>query len=151
MARLSNIIEEYINTLLEEQGGTVEIQRNVLAEHFSCAPSQINYVLTTRFTPYKGYFVESRRGGGGYIRILQVEVGEADELLPMLLEEVGESITAHKARDIILSLMELKKISRREGEIISVACSDRSLTCAASEKNKLRANILKNILLFVLQ
>ncbi|MDO5714184.1 MAG: CtsR family transcriptional regulator [Tissierellia bacterium] len=151
MARLSNIIEQYINSLLEEQGGTVIIQRNVLAEHFSCAPSQINYVLTTRFTPYKGYFVESRRGGGGYIRILQVEVGEAEELLPMLLEEVGDSITSHKARDIIISLLDLEKISSREAEIITLACSDRSLSNEGSEKNVLRANILKNILLFILQ
>lgn len=150
VARLSNIIEEYINELLEEQGGRIEIQRNVLAEHFSCAPSQINYVLTTRFTPYKGYFVESRRGGGGFIRILQVEMGEEDELLAMLLKEVGDSITAHKARDIIASLCEAGEITKREGEIISVACSDRALASESANKNELRASILKNILLFVL-
>ena len=151
MARLSNRIEEYIISLLEKEGGTVIIQRNVLAEYFSCAPSQINYVLTTRFTPYKGYFVESRRGGGGYIRILQVEVGGPDDLLSMLLEEVGEYITAHKASDNIVSLLELEKITQREAEIISLACSDRSLSNDQVDKNFLRANMLKNILLFILQ
>lgn len=80
MPRLSNIIEEFIKELLEEtEDGIVEIQRNELADYFDCAPSQINYVLTTRFTPYMGYYVESRRGGGGYIKIVKVgiEIGRA--------------------------------------------------------------------------
>ena len=76
MARLSNHIEDYILGLLLEEDGRIEIKRNVLAEHFGCAPSQINYVLTTRFTPVQGFFVESRRGGGGFIRIVKVELND---------------------------------------------------------------------------
>ena len=65
MAKLSNSIEDFINELIFESGGALEIQRSKISDHFNCAPSQINYVLTTRFTPFKGYYVESRRGGGG--------------------------------------------------------------------------------------
>ena len=75
--KLSNIIEDFINEMLREaNGGEIELKRNALAEKFSCVPSQINYVITTRFSPERGYLVESRRGGGGYIRITPVACGD---------------------------------------------------------------------------
>lgn len=145
MAKLTNSIEEYIIKLLESSDGIVEIQRSLLAEHFSCAPSQINYVLTTRFTPYKGYFVESRRGGGGYIRIVEVDMTDDFSLYA---KEVEDGITVLRSKDILRSLYNQGHISLRERKILDLALSDASLQ-GAQDKNKVRGDILKNILLLV--
>lgn len=145
MAKLTNSIEEYIIKLLESSDGIVEIQRSILAEHFSCAPSQINYVLTTRFTPYKGYFVESRRGGGGYIRIVEVDMTDDFSLYA---KEVEDGITVLRSKDILRSLHNQGHISLRERQILDLALSDASLQ-GAQDKNKVRGDILKNILLLV--
>lgn len=145
MAKLTNSIEEYIIKLLESSDGIVEIQRSLLAEHFSCAPSQINYVLTTRFTPYKGYFVESRRGGGGYIRIVEVDMTDDFSLYA---KEVEDGITVLRSKDILGSLYNQGHISLRERQILDLALSDASLQ-GAQDKNKVRGDILKNILLLV--
>lgn len=149
MAKLSNSIEEFLLNLIDEANGTVEIQRALLAERFNCAPSQINYVLTTRFTPYKGYYVESRRGGGGYIRIIRVEFKNKNSIDKLFNEEIGNAITKDKADQIINELLRLEYITTRESEIIKVAICDRSLQYAGEEKNEIRANILKNILLII--
>ncbi|SHH31698.1 transcriptional regulator CtsR [Anaerosphaera aminiphila DSM 21120] len=149
MAKLSNSIEDFLLDLIDEANGTVEIQRALLAERFNCAPSQINYVLTTRFTPYKGYYVESRRGGGGYIRIVRVEFRNKNSVDKLFNEEIGNSITKDKADQIIDELMRLEYINKREAEIIRVTLSDRSLSISSEWKNELRANILKNILLVI--
>lgn len=145
MAKLTNSIEEYIIKLLESSDGIVEIQRSLLAEHFSCAPSQINYVLTTRFTPYKGYFVESRRGGGGYIRIVEVDMTDDFSLYA---KEVEDGITVLRSKDILRSLHNQGHISLRERQILDLTLSDASLQ-GAQDKNKVRGDILKNILLLV--
>ncbi|KGF09563.1 Class three stress gene repressor [Urinicoccus massiliensis] len=145
MAKLTNSIEEYIIKLLESGDGIVEIQRSLLAEHFSCAPSQINYVLTTRFTPYKGYFVESRRGGGGYIRIVEVDM--TDEF-SLYAKELEDGITVLHGKNILRSLYDQGHISLRERQILDLALSDASLQ-GAQDKNKVRGDILKNILLSV--
>ncbi|MDO5301798.1 MAG: CtsR family transcriptional regulator [Tissierellia bacterium] len=150
MARLSNHIEEYIIGLLEEANGSIDIQRNVLADYFGCAPSQINYVLSTRFTPYRGYYVESRRGGGGYIRIVRVSIEEMGDPLSLFQEEVGSSITKNGADGILKALMEQQVITERERELLSVALSDRALSLVIEERNQLRAEILQNLLLGIL-
>lgn len=149
MAKLSNSIEEFINTLLEDSDGTLEIQRALIADRFNCAPSQINYVLTTRFTPYKGYYVESRRGGGGYIRIVRVQVENPKSTLQVFIEEIGDSITKDKADQLIDELLKREYINRREYEIIKVGISDRSLGMSGDFKNEVRASILKNMVLVV--
>ncbi|MBL7574867.1 transcriptional regulator CtsR [Peptoniphilus asaccharolyticus DSM 20463] len=149
MAKLSNSIEEFINTLLEDGDGTLEIQRALIADRFNCAPSQINYVLTTRFTPYKGYYVESRRGGGGYIRIVRVQVENPKSTLQVFIEEIGDSITKDKADQLIDELLKREYINRREYEIIKVGISDRSLGMSGDFKNEVRASILKNMVLVV--
>ncbi|EGY79225.1 CtsR family transcriptional regulator [Peptoniphilus indolicus] len=149
MAKLSNSIEEFINTLLEDGDGTLEIQRALIADRFNCAPSQINYVLTTRFTPYKGYYVESRRGGGGYIRIVRVQVENEKSTLQIFIDEIGNSITKDKADQLIDELLKREYINRREYEIIKVSISDRSLGMSGDFKNEVRASILKNIILVV--
>lgn len=150
MARLTNSIADFLMEMLDEEGGMLEIQRNNIAEKFSCAPSQINYVLTTRFTPYKGYYVESRRGGGGFIRIVKVEITDSDKLKYILEDEIGDSITKDKADAIINELLANKIITEREGEIIRVGISDRAISADQNLKNSIRASILKNILLVVL-
>lgn len=150
MARLSNHIEEYIRQLLQEADGRVEIQRNVLAEHFQCAPSQINYVLTTRFTPYKGYYVESRRGGGGFIRIVEVEIQEDQNVLELFQKEIGDSITKNRADEIIQALERASYLSEREAKILRIALTDRSLAQAREDRNLLRAEILQNVILGIL-
>lgn len=148
MAKLSNSIEEFLNELIEEANGALEIQRSKISDHFNCAPSQINYVLTTRFTPYKGYYVESRRGGGGFIRIVKVEFQDHEKSLDLFRDFIGDSITKDKADLLIKELRRRDLISSREAELIRVSLSDRSLSLS-DNRNILRANILKNILLVI--
>lgn len=148
MAKLSNSIEEFLKELIEEANGALEIQRSKISDHFNCAPSQINYVLTTRFTPYKGYYVESRRGGGGFIRIVKVEFQDHEKSLDLFRDFIGDSITKDKADLLIKELRRRDFISSREAELIRVSLSDRSLSLS-DNRNILRANILKNILLVI--
>ena len=96
MARISDIIAQFINDMIEdEKNKEVIIQRNELADKFNCAPSQINYVLTTRFTTEKGYLIESRRGGGGYIIIRRVEYNSKEKQLDAINKAIGNSLTLH--------------------------------------------------------
>lgn len=148
MSKLSNSIEEFLNELIFESGGVVEIQRSKISDQFNCAPSQINYVLTTRFTPFKGYYVESRRGGGGYIRIVKVKIEDDDERLERFLDFVGDSITKNNSDDLLEELVRLKKVTRREMELMKVSLSDRSLS-QCENRNELRADLLKNMLLVI--
>lgn len=145
MARLSDIIECFIKEMIEEQGREIQIQRNELASQFSCAPSQINYVLTTRFTNDKGYVIESRRGGGGYIVIKRIEYENEGTLKKIIIDKIGESITYDSALALINGLYESKIISMREEELMKAAINERSLAFS-NDKNKLRADILKSMI-----
>ncbi|HEY8363636.1 MAG TPA: CtsR family transcriptional regulator [Tissierellaceae bacterium] len=153
MSKLTNLIEMFIKSLIDAQeDGIIEIQRNELAEKFNCAPSQINYVLATRFTPYKGYYIESRRGGGGYIKIVKVSIDEYEDINNIIIDTIGESITKNKAYHIVEGLQEKGIISERESRIIKAALSERALGCESPElRNKVRADILKNILLMLVK
>ncbi len=148
MSRLSNLIENFIKEMLNEaEDGIIEIGRNEMAERFGCAPSQINYVLTTRFTPYNGYYIESRRGGGGYIKIMKVSIEEEPEMKNLIKNAVGESITKDKAYHIIKGLREKGIITKREEAIMKASIEDTALTVANVDRNKIRADILKNMIL----
>ena len=149
MSNLSDIIESFIKELLDANNNDViEIQRNILAQQFDCSPSQINYVLTTRFTNDRGYVVESRRGGGGYIRIFRVRSSMEDELKRILTETIGDSITLNKSIDLINALMEREVITEGERAIMQSVLSDRVLNIVAYEdRNKLRADLLKEMIL----
>ncbi len=143
MARLSDIIEEFLKQLIEESSEEeLQIQRNELASYFSCAPSQINYVLTTRFTIDKGYYIESKRGGGGCILIKKIEFGHQKSLLEAINEKIGNSLTYEGGVQIINGLLEANVITHREAGLMKIAISDRTLGVIDS-KNKLRADILK--------
>lgn len=152
MPGMSNIIENFIKEMLEEaEDGIIEIGRNDLASQFGCAPSQINYVLTTRFTPYKGYYIESRRGGGGYIKIMKVEIAEDEYMEELILNTIGESITKNKAFHIIESLVEEDIISNREADLMKASIEDIALQNITSGRNYLRADILKNMILILMK
>lgn len=149
--RLSDAIEQFIKTMLTQDEPQVELKRNELAEYFGCAPSQINYVLATRFTPDHGYIIESRRGGGGYIRIFRMEQDTSEQLLYMLHERIGDSIDAISASHLIRQLKERQIVTADEAALMNAAVSQQSLSVpvAASLKDSLRAKILKNMLLEV--
>ena len=149
MAKMSDLIEVFIKELLEDSADEpVEIQRNELAEYFKCAPSQINYVLSTRFSMEKGYRIESQRGGGGSIKIIQMNMSEND-LLSALLREVGDSITVLKAEQVIGLLEEKQMISGRESRLMRAAVSDRAIVGPVNLRNDTRAGILKNMILSI--
>ncbi|WP_066889774.1 CtsR family transcriptional regulator [Clostridium nigeriense] len=150
MARISDTIENFIKDLLnEERERKILIQRNELADKFSCAPSQINYVLTTRFTYEKGYIIESKRGGGGCIVIKKITYDDKAERLNIINNSIGESITYGNALSILNHLKDTKSITNKEYEIIKISLNDRTLT-SVDDKNKLRADMLKGILAIVL-
>jgi transcriptional regulator CtsR len=145
--RLSDIIEEFIKDLMEQEGtDMLEIQRNQLAEHFDCAPSQINYVLSTRFTIDKGYYVESRRGGGGYIRIRKFETSATPYLNRLINEYIGREISQFDANRVIRNLEDRGIISSRERAIMEAAVNDRSIIAFSPTKDMVRAGILKAML-----
>jgi transcriptional regulator CtsR len=149
LSNLSDIIEGFIKELMDANNNdAIEIQRNILAQQFDCSPSQINYVLTTRFTNDRGYVVESRRGGGGYIRIFKVRSSMEDELKRILNETIGDSITLNKSIDLVNALLEREVITEGERAIMQSVLSDRVLNIVAYEdRNKLRADLLKEMIL----
>lgn len=151
MARLSDIIEDFIKEMFQENNESeLQIKRNELANYFSCAPSQINYVLTTRFTEDKGYYIESKRGGGGYIIIKRIEFTDNKNLKELIVDRIGNSITYDNAINIIDGLVETAFITEREAIIMKIAINDRVFGNIDANKNMLRANILKNIIMVII-
>ena len=149
--RLSDAIEQFIKTMLTQEAPEVELKRNELAEYFNCAPSQINYVLATRVTPDHGYIIESRRGGGGYIRIFRMAQDTSEQLIYLLHERVGDSIDALAASHLVQQLRESELVTDGEAAMMNAALSPQalSLPLSAEMKDALRARILKNMLLEV--
>ena len=121
-----------------------------LLQHFNCAPSQINYVLATRFTPDRGYITESRRGGGGYIRVVRLKVDKSDHLFLLVTNRIGDEITERDSEDIIKRLSESGAVSGTEAQIMSAAISAKALNIPMVLKDRLRASILKQMLLVLL-
>lgn len=147
MAKMSDLIEIFIKELFEDNAGDiVEIQRNELASYFKCAPSQINYVLTTRFSLDKGYLIESQRGGGGFIKIVHIKTDRKDAFANVM-QEIGDGITKLRADQMIEFLENQELITQREGKIMKAAISDRSIMAPVNLRNEMRASILKGMLL----
>ena len=142
--KLSNVIEEFIKEMLNE-ADMIELQRNELASKFNCVPSQINYVISTRFSPERGYSVESRRGGGGYIKITRAKA-ESGSYIMRILNLLGDYISQQDMMGIIQNLYDYELITKREAKIIIAALSDNSLIIKQPERDVLRAKLLKNIL-----
>lgn len=152
MASLVNKIERYIRQMLaESQDGIVELQRNQLADFFACVPSQINYVLQTRFTFGKGYYVESRRGGGGYVRVTKLEVPPHQELVQAIYEGMPEKLKQGTAEDLIWRLQEEEIISDREAAIMMAVVDRRSLANDLSLSDYLRSSLLKAMLVAIIR
>ena len=148
MMRLSDSIESFIKTLLSQEETEVELKRKELAEYFGCAPSQINYVLATRFTLDDGYVIESRRGGGGYIRIVRVVESGPQRLSYLINERIGSAITEEEAGRLIGQLAEQQVITAQEADIMRAAVSGQTMAIPVPDpmKNALRARCLKNML-----
>ena len=148
MAQLSDSIEQFIKELMCEEAH-IELRRNELAQHFGCAPSQINYVLATRFSVDHGYIIESRRGGGGYVRIVRMQEREEGNLLEALLNRVGNSVDEETANAIITHLLDLKLVTENESRLMRAAVSRNALALPVSAKDVLRAAVLRNMLVQV--
>ena len=149
-----NISDLIQNFIIDQMSGSDSfvISRNQLAERFACAPSQINYVLSTRFTEDAGYFVSSRRGGGGYIRILRVSEERGEYLGSLLSGSIGERLGLAKAEQILVRLSGEKIISERERTLLLSALSDRALASVPGEcRDRARADAFKNIIITLLK
>ena len=144
---ISDLIEGFIRQSLEDADGVVELQRSDLAQRFNCVPSQINYVMSTRFSPEHGYIVESRRGGNGYIRITRVHV-DRQTLLMSVINTVGDSLDYASARAITQNLVDSGAIELDVGRALLAAVSDRALAAAERDKrNMIRADIYKQVII----
>ena len=144
--RISDIIAGFIDNTLSETGGTAELQRAELASRFNCVPSQINYVISTRFSPEHGYVVESRRGGGGYIRISRVEL-EQEMLIMHTVNAIGERVDINTAVALVANLRRGEAISESEAKMLIAAVGNNALRpVKPDERDVLRASIMKQML-----
>ncbi|MDR5659908.1 CtsR family transcriptional regulator [Serpentinicella sp. ANB-PHB4] len=152
MPRMSDVIEAFIKELFQEGSyQTVEIQRNELAKYFDCAPSQISYVLTTRFTLGQGYRIDSQKGGGGHIRISRILVDTNAQAYRIICDQIGSEISKNQAEALLRHLYEQKHINVRELNIIKAAIDDQVISTPLNIKDKLRAKIMKSIIAVVLE
>lgn len=147
---VSDVIEQF---LLETMGDDmyVNFNRNELAQYFSVAPSQINYVLSTRFTPERGYVIESRRGGGGSVRLIRVNIDTEDVLLKYIEETLNNGIDYSKGCQIVDRLYADGVYEESEARLIKAAISDKALIAPTVIKDKLRGSVLKSILIETLK
>lgn len=153
MARLSDVIENMINDMINENDGFVEITRGELAERVNCVPSQITYVLSTRFTNGQGFLVESRRGGGGWIRIRRIEYRDDPSRYVMhVLNTIGDSLSQHQAEIYLRNFIDYQIVSRPVGAVMKAALSDQALARVDGPlRDAIRMDVMKNMLLrFVL-
>ena len=144
---MSDLIARFIRDALEETGGEAELQRGQIAAQFGCVPSQINYVISTRFSPEHGYMVESRRGGGGYIRITRVEAAP-ERVLMHAVNAIGPAIGLNDVRVFLTNLIEAGVLDAKTARIILAAVSDRALAMLPVEmRDTVRAGVFKETLL----
>lgn len=144
---ISDVIASFIQAALEETDGVVELQRSDLAQRFNCVPSQINYVMSTRFSPEHGYIVESRRGGNGYIRITRVRT-DRKTLLMHVINSIGDELDSASARAIVQNLVDSEAISTEAGQSLLAATGDRALRrVERGSRDMLRSDIFKQVLI----
>lgn len=145
--RMSDLVARYITEMLDEQGGNAEIQRNELAGTLGCVPSQINYVITSRFTPEQGYIVESRRGGGGYIRITRISM-DRDTAVMHIVNSIGASLDGSTANAMIKNMVEQNIIDAKTARLMMAALSDRCFAGIPYDmRDSIRAAMFKNMML----
>ena len=148
---LSEHIAKLIEEMIEEGEGSTNVRRNDLAQRLGCVPSQVSYVISSRFTPERGYITESRRGGGGYIRIVRVPMSK-DEYLMHFFQAIGTSLSENGAKAYVRNLLENEVISAREASVIGAAVSASALgKLDAGAANIIRADIMRHILMTLMR
>ena len=144
---ISDMIASFIQEALDEADGVLELQRSDLAQRFGCVPSQINYVMSTRFSPERGYIVESRRGGNGYIRITRVHM-DHQTLLMHIINSIGDSLDLPSARALLSNMVDSEAMDLQLARCLLAAISDRSLqSVPTAHRNAIRADIFKQVLI----
>ena len=145
---ISDLIADFLQDCLDETGdGVLEVQRSELAQKFNCVPSQINYVMSTRFSPERGYIVESRRGGNGYIRITRVQV-DRETLLMHVINSLGSQVDLPSARAILSNLTEAGALEESLARTLLAAVGDKALSAVPRDaRDQVRSDILKNVLI----
>ena len=145
---ISDLIASFLQESLElSEDGVLEVQRSDLAQRFHCVPSQINYVMSTRFSPERGYIVESRRGGNGYIRITRVRV-DRQTLLMHVINTLGNRVDLSSARAILSNLVQSGALDEMLGRSLLAAVSDKALLSVPRElRDSVRADIMKQVLI----
>lgn len=142
------MIAEFLQSSLDtSENGVLEVQRSDLAQRFNCVPSQINYVMSTRFSPERGYIVESRRGGNGYIRITRVQV-DRQTLMMHVINSLGAQVDLPSARAILSNLVQSGALTEEIGQALLAALGDKALGAVPREsRNQVRADIMKQVLI----
>lgn len=147
MRNISDIIEGYLKQVIELGGeGHIEIKRSEIADRFQCVPSQINYVINTRFTAERGYLVESKRGGGGYIRILRVRPHSQAELIDAILQQIEGGASQAVGENLVFRLIDEQVLSKREAKLILAAVDRTTLNLPLPIRDEIRSNILRAML-----
>lgn len=147
MRNISDVIEEYLKGILDEnRQQAIEIKRSELAERFDCVPSQINYVIKTRFTVEKGYIVESKRGGGGYIRISRIQHRKDSEMIEEVMELINPRVSQSKAIDVLERLVDYEIITPRESKLLGSVIDRDVLAFSLPVRDEVRARIMTAML-----
>ncbi|WP_164670649.1 CtsR family transcriptional regulator [Virgibacillus doumboii] len=147
MSNISDIIEQHLKQILEAaRQDAIEIKRSEIADQFQCVPSQINYVINTRFTVEKGYIVESKRGGGGYIRIIRIKHQDKAELIDDIIELINPTVTQQSAVDVLERLIEEDLVTEREAKIMLSAIDRNILAFKLPLRDEVRARVLTSML-----
>lgn len=145
--RISDLVAQYINDIIEEQDGAAEIRRNELATTLGCVPSQINYVITSRFTPEQGYIVESRRGGGGYIRITRINTTRSGAIMH-IVNAIGKTLDKATAEIMLTNMLDREIIDTRTARLMAAATGERAYADVPPvHRDAVRAAVFKNMLL----
>ncbi|MFC4405042.1 CtsR family transcriptional regulator [Gracilibacillus xinjiangensis] len=147
MRNISDIIEEYLKDVMQSnQKRIIEIKRSEIADRFECVPSQINYVINTRFTLEKGYLVESKRGGGGYIRISRVTNKDKAKLIDEIIVMIQPKVSQQKAVNILERLLEEELITKREAKLMLAALDRDTLSFQLPLRDEIRARVMSAML-----
>ena len=142
---MSDLIESYLkNVLLSNE--TVEIRRSEIADQFNCVPSQINYVINTRFTIQQGYVVESKRGGGGYIRIMKVNLVDEMDVLNTLGDLIPPHLSVREANQLLQNLYENELISKREAQMMALMMEKDTFPVSVKNGDEIRSNMMKKLI-----
>ena len=148
--RMSDLVAQYIKNILEQQDGEAEIKRNELATTLGCVPSQINYVITSRFTPEQGYIVESRRGGGGYIRITRINTTRGGAIMH-IVNSIGAALDKATAEIMLDNMLTRGIIEPRTAKLMAAAVGERAyLSVPQQYRDSIRATVFKDRLLTLL-